>query len=252
MTMMQQVKHGRVVELQMNHPPFNALNPALVSELLQALQGAQKGNARAIILSGTPGVFSVGVDAAEILSLNRANIQQFFVQFHDLCVALGRSPIPVIAAMTGHAPAGGTILALFCDYRVMAQGPFQLGLPQVKMGVIVPTPIRYMLARLVGHRQAERLLVEGQLLAPEEAHRIGLLDEIAPPDAVLGRALQQCQRMLALPTAAMNAVRDSFHEEVHRALDNRDAIIDELIENWFSEEAQTSMRSNFSRIQRAV
>lgn len=250
MSMLQQIGHGDIVELRMNRTPFNALNPALVSELLQALQKTHKSEARAIILSGLSGVFSVGVDAAELLSLNRAQIQQFFVQFHDLCVALGRSPIPVVAAITGHAPAGGTILALFCDYRVMAQGPFHIGLHQVKMGVVVPTPIRYMLSRLVGHRLAERLLVEGQILEPGEAHRIGLVDETAPPEAVLRQALQQCQRLLALPEAAMNAVRDSFHEEVHRALDNRDAIIDELIENWFSEEAQATMRTNFSRMQR--
>lgn len=249
MTMLQLITHGEVMELRMNRPPFNALNTALVNELLQALQQVHKSDARAIILSGVPGVFSVGVDAAEVLSLNRSYTQQFFVQFHDLCVALGRSPIPVIAAITGHAPAGGTILALFCDYRVMAQGLFQIGLHQVKMGVLVPKPIRHILSRLVGHRLAERLLVEGQMLAPKDALQIGLIDEIAAPDAVLGHALQQCQRLLALPAATMNQMRDSFHEEVHRALDNRDAIIDELIENWFSEEAQASLRANFGRMQ---
>ncbi len=235
----------------MNHPPFNALSPALVDELLLALQETHKSEARAIVLSGTPGVFSVGVDAAAVMALNRSQTQQFFVQFHNLCVAIGRSPIPVVAAITGHAPAGGTILALFCDYRVLAQGPFQVGLHQVKMGIIVPTPIRYMLSRLIGHRLAERLLVEGKMLSPEEALRIGLVDEVAPADAVLRHAVQQCLRMLALPASAMNAMRDSFHEEVHRALADRDSIIDELIENWFSEEAQASLRANFTRIPRA-
>lgn len=252
MTMLEQIKHGEVLELRLSRPPFNALNPALVSGLLQALQAAHKRNdVRAIILSGTPGVFSVGVDAAEVLALSRSQTQQFFVQFHDLCVALGRSPVPVIAAITGHAPAGGTILALFCDYRVMAQGLFQIGLHQVKVGIVVPTPIRYMLSRLVGHRIAERLLVEGQMLSCKEALRIGLVDEIAEPEMVVRQALQQCQRLLALPSAAMNEIRDGFHEEVHRALDNRDAIIDELIENWFSEEAQANLRTNFNRLQSA-
>ncbi len=252
MTMLHQIMHGQILELRMNRAPFNAFNPALVSELLQALQAAHKNETRAIILSGLPGVFSVGVDAAEILSLTRGQTQQFFVQFHDLCLALGRSPIPVVAAITGHAPAGGTILALFCDYRVMTQGLYQIGLNQVRMGIVVPTPVRHMLSRLVGHRQAERLLVEGQMLTPEQALHIGLVDETALAEAVVRQALLQCQRLLALPEAAMNSMRDSFHEEVHRVLHNRDAIIDELIENWFSEEAQDSMRANFSRMQRVV
>jgi Delta3-Delta2-enoyl-CoA isomerase len=251
MTVLEQIRHGEVLELRMHRAPFNALNPALVSELLQALQKAQRGDCRAIILSGLPGVFSVGVDAAELLTLNRSQTQQFFVQFHDLCVALGRSPIPVIAAITGHAPAGGTILALFCDYRIMAEGNFQIGLHEVRQGVIVPGPIRHVLARLVGHRVAERMLVEGQLLSPEEALNTGLVDEITPPGAVLRLSLLYCEKLLALPEAAMNAMRDSFHEDVHRELTHRDAIIDELLENWFSEEAQAALRANFSRMPRA-
>jgi enoyl-CoA hydratase/carnithine racemase len=248
--MVQHIKHGQVVELRLHRPPFNALNPALVSELLQALQATQKNDAHAIILSGLSGVFSVGVDAAEVLALERAETQQFFVHFHDVCVALGRSPVPVVAAITGHAPAAGCILALFCDYRIMAQGLFQIGLQEVKMGVTVPSPIRHIMARLVGHRLAERMLVEGRLMAADEACRIGLVDEVVAPDKVLDHALQYCQRLLALPAAAMNEMRDAFHEEVHRALNQRDAIIDELLENWFSEEAQASLRTNFSRMQR--
>lgn len=249
MTTIQEFKHGKVVELRLHRPPFNALNPVLVSELLQALQATHKNGARAIILSGSPGVFSVGVDAADIMALDRASTQQFFIQFHDLCVALGRSPIPVIAAITGHAPAAGTILALFCDYRIMSLGAFQIGLNQVRMGLTVPYPIRHILARVVGHRVAEGLLVEGQLLSPDEARRIGLVDETAPPAHVVQQALNKCQRLLALPEAAMNTLRDSFHAELHRALDNRDAIIDTLLENWFSDEAQGALRANFSRMQ---
>jgi enoyl-CoA hydratase/carnithine racemase len=251
MATIQQIRHGKVVELRLHRPPFNALNPALVGELLRALQQAQKGEDGAIVLSGSPGVFSVGVDAADVLALGRNETQQFFVQFHDLCVALGRSPVPVVAAITGHAPAAGTVLALFCDYRIMALGPFQIGLNQVRVGLTVPNPIRHILSRIIGHRIAERLLVEGQLLSPEEALRIGLIDETAPPGNVVQQAVNKCQRLLALPEAAMNTMRDSFHAEVHRALGDRDAVIDELLGNWFSEEAQAALRSNFSRMQYA-
>jgi len=248
--MLQQLDHGEVLELRLSRPPFNALNLGLVSELLNAIRN-RKPQVGAIVLSGSPGVFSVGVDVAEVLALNRAQTQQFFVTFHDLCVALGRSPIPVVAAITGHAPAGGTILSLFCDYRVMTEGPYQIGLHEVRHGVTVPSPIRYLLARLVGHRLAERLLVEGRLLSPDEALRIGLVDEVTPPDAVIAHAMGQCRRLLALPAAAMNSIRDSFHEEVHRALHKRDEIIDELLENWFSEEAQEAMRIHFQKMQQA-
>ncbi len=241
--MLERIKHGPVLELRLNRPPENAFNLQLVSNLLQAVSYAPRERAQAIVLSGVNGVFSTGADVPEILAMERNETQRYFVAFHDLCRAVGRSPIPIVAALTGHAPASATVLALFCDYRIMARGEYQIGLNEVHAGVTVPHPVRVMMARLVGQRMAERLIVEGRLLLPEDALRIGLVDETAPPETVVACALAYCRRLLALPTVAMNAVRDAFHEDVNKLLNHRDAIIDELINDWFSEDTQANLRA---------
>src|ERR1700710_1596046 len=100
--------------------------------------------------------------------------------FSLLIRALAASPIPIAAAITGHAPAGGTVLALYCDWRVMAEGDFKAGLNEVRVGLALPPVILAALRRQVGPRQAERLATAGLLLPPVEAERAGLVDELAP------------------------------------------------------------------------
>ena len=121
--------------------------------------------------------------------------------------AIASSPVPIVAAITGHAPAGGTVLALFCDYRIMAQGDFRLGLNEVAVGIPLPPVILGGLRRLVGARAAERLGVSGALISPEQALAVGLVDEVAPAEQVVERARDWCMQMLALPHEAMTATR---------------------------------------------
>ena len=103
--MLERIVHGDVIELKLSRPPVNALSPDLVRELLANIKLAQKDGSGAIILSGQRGVFSVGIDVHAMLKIGRGPTQRFFVEFDDLCEAIGRSPIPIVAAITGHAPA---------------------------------------------------------------------------------------------------------------------------------------------------
>src|SRR6185369_17057957 len=106
--------------------------------------------ARGIVLSGREGMFSAGLDVPTLLQLERDHLRAFWNDFFGLCAALARSSIPVVAAVTGHAPAGGAVLAIMCDYRVMARGPFRIGLNEVQVGLSVPECIQAALRRLVG------------------------------------------------------------------------------------------------------
>ncbi|HJR11070.1 MAG TPA: enoyl-CoA hydratase/isomerase family protein, partial [Rhodanobacteraceae bacterium] len=119
--------HG-IREFRLARPPVNAINPALTATLKQAVERAPANGAAALILSGSPGLFSAGLDIPALLQLDRDAMRAFWRDFFGLCATLARSPIPVAAAVTGHSPAGGAVLAIFCDYRVMARGEFRIGL----------------------------------------------------------------------------------------------------------------------------
>src|SRR5215469_7158919 len=163
------VKHDAVTEIRLARPPVNALNLDLLRALQAALADAVRDGARGIVLSGAQGMFSAGVDVPELVARDRAGVREYWRDFFVTVAALANSPVPVVAAITGHSPAGGAVLSLFCDYRVMAQGPYRIGLNETQVGLVAPDCIQMALRRVVGAYRAERLLVAGTLLDAEQA-----------------------------------------------------------------------------------
>ncbi|HST10519.1 MAG TPA: enoyl-CoA hydratase/isomerase family protein [Terriglobales bacterium] len=155
----------------MNRPPVNALTSELLSGLREAIERAPRDGRKALILSGLPGKFSAGLDVPLLLKLDTVAVAQLWRELYAVLESIARSPIPVVAAITGHAPAGGTVLALFCDWRVMAQGEYKVGLNEVQVGIPLPPVILGGLQRLVGPRRAEHLGVSGSLMSPQDARR---------------------------------------------------------------------------------
>src|ERR1700735_4803181 len=178
------VKHDTITEIQLSRPPVNALSLDLLRALQGALADAVRYGTRGIVLSGTQGMFSAGVDVPALLTRDRAGVREYWLEFFVTCAALAHSPVPVVAAITGHSPAGGAVLSLFCDYRVMAQGPYKIGLNEVQVGLIVPDCIQLALRRVVGAYRAERLLVAGAMIDAEQALACGFVDELAGIDQV--------------------------------------------------------------------
>ncbi len=241
--MLEIIEHNTIRELRLQRPPVNALNPELL-EALQAQISAVHENSdslSAVIVSGQPGVFSAGLDLPELLACSRAQMQGFWLMFHDLWRLLATCPVPVVAAITGHSPAGGTVLSVFCDYRIMAQGEFKIGLNETQVGLVAPRAIYGALQRLLGARAAERHLVAGELIGPERALQLGLVDQLAAADKVLPAALAWCQQMAALPRQAMLGNRRIARAELHElfaAGDDGDAFLDV----WFDPATQQALQ----------
>jgi enoyl-CoA hydratase/carnithine racemase len=236
------IEHGPVRELRLNRPPVNALSPGLIEALLRAAEAAQQDGKRALVLSGLPGIFSAGLDVPTLLKLDRPTMEVVWRDFYALMRALGSSPIPIAAAITGHAPAGGTVLALFCDWRVAAAGEWKIGLSEVQVGLLLPPVILSALRRLVGARNAERLAVAGLLVSPAEAAALGLVDEVVSAERVAERALKWCQELLALPQAAMEITRKQARADLVKEF-ARD-MASELAEVnswWWSGETQAAL-----------
>ncbi|MGA7290082.1 MAG: enoyl-CoA hydratase/isomerase family protein [Terriglobales bacterium] len=242
--------YGSVRELRLNRPPVNALDYEMVAALRQAVEAAPLDGLRALVLSGAPGRFSAGLDVPLLLGLDRAAMAAFWRELYALLKALADSPIPIAAAITGHAPAGGTVLPLFCDWRVGADGDFKLGLSEVQVGIILPPMVLAALRRQVGPRQAERLAVTGALISPHEALKVGLLDEVVAVDRVVDRAVEWCQALLAFPAEAMAVTRRNARADLMALCDNFDAEIDAVTEGWWSPQTQQSLRAMVDRLKK--
>ena len=237
-------EHGPIRELRMNRPPVNALTSELIGALRQAVETAPQQGIRALVLSGTPGRFSGGLDVPLLMTLNKPEIAAVWRDLYSLLKALATSPIPIVAAITGHAPAGGTVLALFCDCRVMAAGDFKLGLNEVQVGLPLPPVILTALRRLVGPRQAERLAVSGLLISPQEALEIGVVDEVAPADQVIERALEWCKSRLALPAEAMAVTRREARADLVEVFERDfDLELQKVTAAWWHPETQNTLRT---------
>lgn len=241
--------HGRVRELRLARPPANAFDAALVTELTRRLAEAPDEGADAIVVSGAPGMFTGGLDVPSLLTLGRDDIRDFWRLFYALLHAVAASPIPVAAAVTGHCPAAGAVLAVFCDRRVMADGPFKIGMNEVQVGLVVPAVLQYAMKRLTGPRVGDALLVAGALVPPAEALRIGLVDEVVAPDAVVPTTLAWAERMVALPRGAMRETRRIARADLVAQFEGLgEAEVENAAARWFTPETQTTLRALVARL----
>ncbi len=235
-------------ELRLARPPVNALDGALIDALRLAVQEAPATGAHALVVSGRSGLFSAGLDIPALLSLDTAELARCFEGFFALMAALAASPIPIAAAITGHSPAGGAVIALFCDWRVMAEGPYRIGLNEVQVGLTVPELIQMALRRVLGAHRAERLLVSGQMLESEAALRIGLVDETAPVDAVPGRAVAWLEELLALPRQAMLETRGRARADLIAATRREQWPLAEFAAVWRRAETQATLHALLAKL----
>jgi len=238
-----------IVELQMSRPPVNALSPALLDALHAAIQEETASGARGLVLSGLPGLFSAGLDVPALLALDAAGLESAWRSFFMVCGALGTSPIPTAAAITGHSPAGGAVMSLFCDYRVMAEGNFRIGLNEVQVGLTIPPVIQFALRRLIGAHRAERLMVAGAMIESAQALHVGMVDALAPHDGVRDAAVQWLDGTLSLPPRAMLTTRAMARADLVEAIgDPRTLDLSRFIEAWFGDETQRVLHALVAKL----
>jgi len=241
--------HGTIREIRLNRPPANALSHELIVGLRQAVGNAPNDGIHAVVLSGSAGRFSGGLDVPLLLTYDHARMAALWHDFYALLQTLACSPIPIVAAITGHAPAGGTVLSIFCDWRVAADGDFKLGLNEVQVGLPLPPVIFSGLRRLVGSRAAEWLAVAGLLISPMQALAAGLVDELGPPNGVIDRAVQWCNNLLALPREAMTTTRRTARADLTAYFEQDfEPEVQKVTASWWAPETQSSLQAIAARL----
>lgn len=242
-TLVDTIVHGKVHELRLARPPVNAIDPGLCADLARAIGEAVAAGAQGLLLSGGPKVFSAGLDVPFLVRLgeDRTALRNAWEGFFEVARALADAPVPVAAALGGHAPAGGCVLALCCDYRVMASGPFAIGLNETRVGLVAPDGIQHLLRRVVGPRQAERLLLTGELVQAEQALAMGLVDELVEIDHVATRARVWLEQLLELPREPMLETRRIARADLVAALQPGRIELDRFIDAWYSGDTQGAL-----------
>jgi enoyl-CoA hydratase len=196
---------GTTALIQMDDGKANALSAAMIAELVDALTRAEK-EARAVVLSGRPDRFCAGFDLKVMMSSPEA-ARGLLTGGVALLMRLYGSPLPIVVACTGHALAGGALVLLTADVRFGAAGAFRIGLNEVSIGMPVPVLAMELARDRIATTELGRATLRAQIYAPEEAARIGYLDEVVPAEQVVARAKEEAVKLGGLPPMAYRATK---------------------------------------------
>ena len=201
-----------VALLRLNLPKVNAFSPAFCRALGAAVARAQEDSSvgALVLASSVPKVFSAGLDLKELEALDRVALAAFAGEFFGLLCRLRTSPVPVVAAVEGHAIAGGALMLCAADRRVAAEGSYRVGLSESTLGLPLPGGITEMVRRTLGSAAATEVLCFGALHEPNRALELGFVDRLVSPDRVLDEALGEARRLAVLPRASLRQIRSAL------------------------------------------
>ncbi len=236
--------HDRVRIFRIEHGKANAIDLALFEELSRHLDDLESGPAPgAVVLTGTGTMFSAGVDLFQVIEGRDEYLARFLPALSNTVRRLFALEIPTVAAVNGHAIAGGCVLAAACDYRVMTEGKAKIGVTELKVGVPFPVvAFEVMRFHLPAHH-VQNLVYSGRLLGPAEAHAVGLVEELAAPEEVLDRGIEAANRLASIPNHAFAFTKNQLRGPALAQMEAEIPIQDEqALEMWSLPETLATIR----------
>ena len=222
----------------------NAINHQMVKELTECIQALELDNAvGGLIITGKPGFFSSGVDLIEAYEYDVEQSRALWTDFLALQRKLVSFRKPMVAAISGHSPAGGCVLAICADYRVMAEGSFIIGLNEIPVGIIVPDSIFNLYSFWLGQHKAYQYLMEGKLLKVNEALDAGLIDEISPAESLLTTAERKIRTYMQLNATTWSQSKLNLRNELIGKLNvDQDAVLNRMLDQWWAPEVRKGLQ----------
>lgn len=232
-----------VVVLTIDHGKANAIDTDLFDGLNDHLDALETSDARAVVLTGKGSAFSAGVDLFKVLDGGADYLETFLPALSNGVRRLFSLPKPVVAAVNGHAVAGGCILAAACDYRVMAEGRGKIGVTELLVGVPFPVVAMEVLRFHLPSARAQRLIYDGRLSGPEEAREVGWVDEVVEADAVLERAVAVASKWAGIPDVAFAVTKRQLRQETLSRIEQYGDLDDEIAKIWREPETLAGIRA---------
>jgi 3,2-trans-enoyl-CoA isomerase len=231
--------------VQMQRGKVNALNHDMVEEIRATFkQLADDESVRGVIITGIPNIFSAGLDLIELYDYDKDKMKDFFISFGSMHLELAFFKKPLIAAINGHSPAGGTVIAIAADYRIMAEGEkFTMGLNEVAVNIQITHNLIEAYAFWIGRGNAHRYVLEGKLLNGQEAFACGLVQELCPGDEVLSRAEQKMKHYLKADNNILINTKTKLRKTWFDSLQLEASVdLEESTRVWWSPEVRTKMK----------
>ncbi|MGD2089505.1 MAG: enoyl-CoA hydratase/isomerase family protein [Candidatus Aminicenantes bacterium] len=235
----------KVMVVKLNRGVINALNLELVHRLSEAFGKAKNDpDVHGLVLgSSNEKFFCIGFDIPGLYELNQEDFSRFYRAFNNMCLELYTLPKPTTAAITGHATAGGCILAICCDYRLIAEGKKLMGLNEIKLGVPVPYLADCILHSIVGVRYARDIIESGDFYRHEQSLKMGVVDQILPLEQVRSLAVEKVQLLGSINQQAYALIKRNRVETIEaKFLACREEKQEAFIQCWYSLQARQKLK----------
>jgi enoyl-CoA hydratase len=245
-------RQGRLAVLRMDKPRGNAIDEPFAQEMLQACREVEgdPGVRGVLLASAHPKLFCPGLDLVSLVGYDRPAMERFFLSFGQMALALFGLPKPLLAAIAGHAVAGGCVLALPADHRILRRGS-QIGLNEVRVGIPLPWSVAILLKATVPPASLSRVALLGQNFTDEEARAMGLVHEVAEADGFEGRCLARLEEFAEKDPIALARTKAYLRDEAMREMTAQEAArAPEFLDAWFGPGGQAGIRETVEALTR--
>jgi enoyl-CoA hydratase len=247
MEMIDRSQHEGIITLRLAHGKASALDVELLEALLRELHEIRE-DVRAVVLTGTGSIFSAGVDLFRLTRDGADYVRRFLPLLSRCLRALFAFPRPVVAAVNGHAIAGGCILALAADARLMADRTGRIGVPELLVGVPFPAAGVEVVRFAVSPDKVQSLLYTGRTLLPQEALAAGLVEEVVAAGDLLPRAQEVAGQFARIPPPAYRLTKQSLRAGALERIDRAgEAEAQAMLEVWSAAETHEHIREYLRR-----
>jgi len=236
-------REGNLAVLRLDKPRGNAIDEPLLDDLAAACRELAEGDSLGVLLaSANAKVFCPGLDLVTLIAYERSALQSFMLKFSEAMWSLYALRKPVVAAVNGHAVAGGCILALTADYRVLKRGA-QIGLNEVKVGVPLPWSVSVLLRATTTPTALTRIALLGRNFSDEQALGVGLADELADAEGFEGACRSRLEEFIEKDARALATTKGYLRHAALQEMKSREReLVDEFLDGWFSTATQARIR----------
>jgi enoyl-CoA hydratase len=235
-------KADGIAVITLDKPPVNAVDLVLVRDSEECLKSVENDpDVRAIVITGNGKCFSAGLDLKTVPYYSSAEQREMVEILNRIVAWLYGFPLPTVAAINGHAIAGGFILAIACDYRIGTNAACKLGVTESRVGIPFPVSTMEVLRAEMAPAAARRMTLVGRTMNAQEALANGVLDEIQPPEGVLARAREVAADLGSMPSEAYSKIKRQLRGEAIARME--DAIqngSDPLLQMWIADEGRAA------------
>lgn len=237
-------KNESVLILRLDNGKANALNASIFDEVNTLIHEFLNSESKALVLTGSTGFFSAGLELPSIINFSRNELKSFMFKFETLLMSIFTSKKPIICAINGHAIAGGLVIALQCDYRVAAEGKYKMGLLETKLGIGLPLVPLEAIKAYVPKKSWMRIAHEAELFSPATALDLGVIHEVVQLEELEQKAIIKAKQLGSIPPLAFNQVKKGLLGVHFDYIKNHtEKVMEEWLDTWFSDEAQKRVKA---------